>query len=74
MIYAPKHIFITFNNEEPVKVTILDSEDLVVPVNFQGHDDVKRLSFTIPNYGVISDGKQGAGNKAWTFIDEIIIN
>ncbi len=73
-IYAPKHIFITFNNEEPVKVTILDSEDLVVPVNFQGHDDVKRLSFTIPNYGVISDGKQGAGNKAWTFIDEIIIN
>jgi len=73
-IYAPKHIFITFNNEEPVKVTILDSEDLVVPVNFQGHDDVKHLSFTIPNYGVISDGKQGAGNKAWTFIDEIIIN
>ena len=28
----------------------------------------------IPNYGIIPEGKQGAGNKAWTFIDEIIIN
>ena len=28
----------------------------------------------IPNYGTIPEGKQGAGNKAWTFIDEIIIN
>lgn len=31
------------------------------------------LTLSIPNFGVIPDGKQGAGNKAWTFIDEIII-
>ena len=31
------------------------------------------VTLTIPNYGVIPDGLQGAGNKAWTFIDEIII-
>lgn len=34
---------------------------------------VKYIFLTIPNYGVIPEGKQGAGNKAWTFIDEIII-
>ncbi|MGK0448184.1 MAG: hexosaminidase [Polaribacter sp.] len=33
----------------------------------------KKLKITIPNYGIIPDGKQGAGHKAWTFIDEIII-
>ena len=35
---------------------------------------VKSIHFKIPNYGTIPEGKQGAGNKAWTFIDEIIIN
>ncbi len=32
------------------------------------------LKLKIPNYGTIPDGQQGAGNKAWTFIDEIIID
>jgi len=73
-IYAPTHLFVTYDNEEPHKVTILDSGNLVIPVTIKGHKDVKRLSLTIPNHGLISDGKQGAGNKAWTFIDEIIIN
>ncbi|MEN8897355.1 MAG: family 20 glycosylhydrolase [Nonlabens sp.] len=33
----------------------------------------KNIKFIIPNYGFIPEGKQGAGNKAWTFIDEIVI-
>jgi len=33
----------------------------------------KKIKLTIPNYGIIPKGKQGSGNKAWTFIDEIII-
>ncbi|MEP2936422.1 MAG: beta-N-acetylhexosaminidase [Gilvibacter sp.] len=32
------------------------------------------LRIRVPNYGVIQEGAQGAGNKAWTFIDEIIID
>lgn len=32
-----------------------------------------KVELIIPNYGIIPEGKQGAGNKAWTFIDEIII-
>ena len=31
------------------------------------------VQITIPNYGVIPEGKQGAGHKAWTFIDEVIV-
>jgi hexosaminidase len=31
------------------------------------------LKIIIPNYGIIEEGKKGAGHKAWTFIDEIII-
>lgn len=34
---------------------------------------VKKIILKIPNYGVIPEGLQGAGNKAWTFIDEIIV-
>lgn len=33
----------------------------------------KGLTISIPNYGTIPEGQQGAGNKAWTFIDEIVI-
>jgi hexosaminidase len=33
----------------------------------------KNIKLEIPSYGPISDGLQGAGNKAWTFIDEIVI-
>ncbi|MEZ4796445.1 MAG: family 20 glycosylhydrolase [Flavobacteriaceae bacterium] len=32
------------------------------------------VKLKIENYGTIPEGKQGAGNKAWTFIDEIIVN
>ena len=34
---------------------------------------VHKIKLKIPSHGTISDGLQGAGNKAWTFIDEIII-
>jgi hexosaminidase len=33
----------------------------------------KQLVLRIPSYGIIPDGYQGAGNKAWTFIDEVIV-
>ncbi|MBT8256345.1 MAG: beta-N-acetylhexosaminidase [Bacteroidia bacterium] len=33
----------------------------------------KSLLLIVPNYGIIPQGRQGAGNKAWTFIDEIVI-
>lgn len=38
-----------------------------------GLDDSPWIEIRVKNYGIIPEGLQGAGNKAWTFIDEIII-
>jgi len=38
------------------------------------YTETRKIILSIPNYGIIPEGKQGVGNKAWTFIDEIIIN
>ncbi len=39
-----------------------------------GGKEWRYLHIRVKNYGVIPEGKQGAGNKAWAFIDEIIVN
>jgi hexosaminidase len=41
--------------------------------HIEDNGKVEKLKLIIPNFGTIPDGKQGAGNKAWTFIDEIVI-
>lgn len=72
-IYAPKSAFIAFNEEKPIEVSFQSSE-LLVPMNVVfDRNNVSKIVMRIPNYGLIPEGKQGAGNKAWTFIDEIII-
>ncbi len=73
-IYAPKEIFIEFDNQEKRIISLKNNDALLVSV-FQKfeHKIAKKIKLTIPNYGIIPEGKQGAGNKAWTFIDEIII-
>jgi hexosaminidase len=78
-IYSPKQVTIT---SEPIKgksvscMRVLKSKDGETLVNMSfPFDNIKTTSITIsvPNYGLIPEGLQGAGNKAWTFIDEIII-
>jgi len=78
-IYSPKQVAIT---SKPIKgkhiscMRVLKSKEgeSIVEVSLP-FDSIKTTALTIsvPNYGVISTGLQGAGNKAWTFIDEIII-
>jgi len=84
-IYAPKEIHFIFeldddsflsnkvslNSQHNDKVLILDYE-LSIPEDM--NVKIKAITLKIPNYGIIPEGKQGAGNKAWTFIDEIIVN
>jgi hexosaminidase len=53
---------------------LVDSLDALNLKPFQGIQKVKKIEIKIPNYGAIPEGNQGAGNKAWTFIDELIIN
>jgi len=41
---------------------------------FTKNNKVRSIKIAVPNYGMIPDGLQGAGNKAWTFMDEITIH
>jgi hexosaminidase len=78
-IYSPKQVSIT---SKPIKgksvscMRVLKSKEgeSIVDISIP-FDSIKttRLTISAPNYGLIPTGLQGAGNKAWTFIDEIII-
>lgn len=74
-IYAPKEIQVQFDNEEAIFTAKTNPTELLVPVQLDSFGDktVQKIHISIPNYGKIPEGKQGAGNLAWTFIDEIVI-
>ncbi len=72
-IYAPKKVKVELDNDLLIS-NLEPSDDLFIPVTFNPNQRSRYIRIRVPNYGVIPDGKQGAGNRAWTFIDEIIIN
>ncbi len=54
----------------------IDPAQALVDLTMNFPIDTRKISsviLIIPSYGTIPDGLQGAGNKGWTFIDEIII-
>ena len=73
-IYAPKEIQISIGDDLFKTIKIPKSNSQIVDIQISPVEKGKIISLRIPNYGIIPEGKQGAGNKAWTFIDEIIIN
>jgi hexosaminidase len=79
-IYAPKYVAFQFSlTNGSGKIQVIEAKNngsLLVPVSFKQEKSETRydkIKLIIPNYGKIPEGKQGAGFKAWTFIDEIII-
>lgn len=77
-IYAPNEIGFSFYLEDGKTVndiTILEEKNnLLVNYSYELKSTaVKKLDIIVKNYGTIPEGNQGAGHKAWTFIDEIII-
>ena len=74
-IYAPREIEIAFGDDgfKTHKISAYDNLIVNFKSTFEG-GKTKKIRFRIPNYGTILEGKQGAGQKSWTFIDEIIIN
>ena len=77
-IYAPKEIGFSFKLEDGKTVNYLNEikNDGSLLINYKiNFEELKASSviMTIPNYGIIPEGKQGAGHKAWLFIDEIIV-
>ncbi|WP_411894260.1 beta-N-acetylhexosaminidase [Winogradskyella sp. A2] len=78
-IYAPEEIGFSFMLSDGKTINdiklIKNKTDLLVDFSYKMESTkVKRIDIVIKNYGEIPVGKQGAGNKAWTFIDEIIVN
>jgi len=72
-IYAPNTVKLELDDD--LLINNLDHKsDLIVTAKFSTNQLSRYITLKIPNYGIIPDGKQGAGQKAWTFIDEIIIN
>lgn len=72
-LYVPKTIKIAID-EKVFKTYKLNAEGLIV--NFKAefnNEKGKIIRLKIPSYGIIPEGLQGAGNKAWTFIDEIVV-
>lgn len=74
-IYAPKKVLFYFDDSKhPFEIKLEKSQDLLVNAAMISKQiQIKKIKLVIPNYGIIPNGKQGAGNKSWTFIDEIII-
>ena len=84
-IYSPKEINLQLKLEDGRAIStrkkIENTKSLLVDFNLnisQFYPEDKNLKatelkITIPSYGIIPEGKQGTGNKPWTFIDEITI-
>ncbi|WP_245896899.1 beta-N-acetylhexosaminidase [Kordia periserrulae] len=78
-IYAPKEIGISYVNAEDDRTLhqinqLQQKDSTLIPHTFQLNGiTTKYIEIFIPNYGTIPEGRQGAGNKAWTFLDEIIV-
>ncbi len=74
-VYAPKTIEVLFDdNEGDFNSLALKDNELIVKAKLEKIAKSRYITIRVPNYGTIPDGSQGAGSKAWTFIDEIIIN
>jgi len=74
-IYAPKRVTVYVNDDGSAysaDVSVTDDLTAKVAVKFK-NTLVTSIRLKIPSYGIIPEGKQGAGHKPWTFIDEIII-
>jgi len=72
-IYTPKAVELELDSETVI-LDIEDSEKTIVNLNSKLNYKTRYIKLKVKNFGVIPDGLQGAGNKAWTFIDEIIVN
>ena len=78
-IYLPKSIEIQVsdNNSNFTTVKTVDAEyitkcgrsvDITIPVT-----KTRYVKIIVQNYGIIDSGKQGEGNPAWLFLDEIML-
>ena len=79
-IYLPKSVTLFASEDgetfsEIHKEVIEKTGEKVVTTSFQIEETKTRfLKVVFENYGIIPEGRQGGGNAAWLFVDEMIIN
>lgn len=73
-IYAPSQVVVSFpGNDEFLPIEMEQSEEKIVDLKLETKIVTRYIKLKVMNYGVIPDGKQGAGHLPWLFIDEIIV-
>ena len=72
-IYAPELVSIKIDDAE-IPFRIENSNERIIGITIPISLETQQLEINVPSFGIIPDNKQGAGNPAWTFIDEIIVN
>lgn len=74
-IYAPQGFEFSIDDHRiDSKSKIPTTEKQIATLKIDLKEKTRFIHLKFPNYGTIPEGKQGAGHKAWTFIDEIIIH
>lgn len=74
-IYAPKILQVFYDNESSFQTVAVPSDNsLIISVSIPVKRNARYIKIKVFNYGKIPAGNQGAGNAAWTFIDEIKVN
>lgn len=79
-IYAPKSVEVRLKNSPNDKgvlftVQVQPKAQKVYEADLDLKSTTARyLAIKVPNYGIIPASQKGAGNPAWLFIDEIILN
>ncbi len=72
-LYAPKTLEIQTDFGTLPMVKLPATDQPILDVNLKADGITSFIKISVPSFGVIPDGLQGAGNKAWTFIDEIVV-
>lgn len=73
-IYAPSQVVVSFpGKEEFIPIELEYSEEKIVDLKLETKIFTQFIKLKIVNFGIIPDGRQGAGHLPWMFIDEIII-
>ena len=73
-IYAPSQVIVSFpGKEEFIPIELEQSEEKIVDLKLETKIVTRYIKLKLINYGIIPDGKQGAGHKPWLFIDEIVV-
>jgi len=79
-IYLPKSakVFVSGNGKDFKEIKQISQSEITahngkININFP-EKNTSFIKIKIENFGIIPDGNEGAGNKAWLFLDEIFVN